>query len=589
MAKKRPSLKDKDVFKRSKELDALFGSPTQAEEESVTEETTPQVTETPPPDAPAAPAAAEEAAGAPPGGDEPPTPATDLVAQDAASFPPATAAEGAPDISADLATLVEDLPAGDTVAAPPGAPPVEDLPVGEIGEFTPGVDDRLDFPAALEAPPGGPPVEDLPAGEAGDIVPDVDETLDFPAALETPPPGETGAPPEADVADIDLLDSALAEEPLPVSLADSADGQAAAPVTTRPVPPPSSPPPSFQPGAPYASVSPAPAAAAQPPTTATGAPVVSRTTRLSLAGDDMVDDTFDFSSIGAETPDIPFELPQELIESLTPEERKKRTIHLKDPRIREQFLQVYNAIDTEYEHILKSDVSVSKSITDWSHRLLGETRHIIMNYQIEFLDKAEWNIEQVRARLDRAEESSRQGGKWSLWITLWGIVWFLLFVYLIFKPDYLQKILASQTALSDLLVPDVFLRTIFFGGIGGVAAVFYSLLRYVSERRFDKAFVLSYFTKPFMGMIVASLIYLIVFVVMRPFNITPNIDFNGGDETSRFVFEVLSYILAAAAGFKENLFFDLLSKVMKILFRDTDTTQEVEAPHPPPGPFTATS
>ena len=49
---------------------------------------------------------------------------------------------------------------------------------------------------------------------------------------------------------------------------------------------------------------------------------------------------------------------------------------------------------------------------------------------------------------------------------------------------------------------------------------------------------------------------------------------------------VLSYFMAAAAGFKENLAFDLLGRVLKIIFRDQDVDTDV-VPPPPPGPFSA--
>ena len=86
-------------------------------------------------------------------------------------------------------------------------------------------------------------------------------------------------------------------------------------------------------------------------------------------------------------------------------------------------------------------------------------------------------------------------------------------------------------------------------------------------------------------MIVGTLIYLMVFVVMRPFGLTPSILQQNTGTTSRLIFEVLSYFLATAAGFKENLAFDLLGRVLKVIFRDTEVEEEV-VPPPPPGPFT---
>ncbi len=572
MARKRASLKDKNVFKRSRELDALFGSPAHAEEESA-------AAETPQSDAPAEAAPATtpvtEASRPEPQEDLPVGEAAlDELTFDPASLPPA-------------------------LETPPGGPLTEDLPSAEIGDDAPDVDDLFDFPPALETPPGGPLTEDLPSAEIGDDASAIDGTLNFPPALETAPSGEA-APADAlpaDDIDMALFNSVLAEDPAPVASASvtppPAGSSPAADIASHEsgldFEPATTPPPAI-PARPVAPPAPRPAVSAGAEGAAGGPGFVSRATPLTFSGADMADDFFDFTRFDREAPTASFELPAN-IDILTPEERKERAKLLQDPRIREQFMQVYNAIDAEYEHILNDNVSVSREITDWAHKLLAETRYIIMNYQLEYLAKAEWNIEQVRARLDRAEESTHYSQKWSWRLLVWGMAWFVIFVYLIFKPDYLSLFLKSNNAISDLLVVEIFLRTIFFGGIGGVAAIFHNLLRYVTKRTFDTEYILSYFAKPFMGMIVGTLVYLIVFVVMRPFQITPEVLQNtaAGSDTSRFVFEVLSYFMATAAGFKENLVFDLMNKVMKIIFRDAPSQSDVVPPPPPPGPFSAGS
>jgi hypothetical protein len=279
---------------------------------------------------------------------------------------------------------------------------------------------------------------------------------------------------------------------------------------------------------------------------------------------------------------ITYQIPED-IEELTVEERKRRMLLLKDNRVREQFDKIYHAVDSEYEHLLDSNISSNKEITDWAQNLLAETRYILMNYQIEHLAKAEWNIQQVRARLDRAEESERWRQKWGWLIIIWGVVWFFIFVILIFNPTPLLFLLYSTNSL-DYLVPDVFLRTLFFGGIGGVTSVFYSLLQYVSSRRYDKEYNFSYFTKPFMGMIVGTLVYLMLYVVAPIFGVNPQT--GTGTVADENVFEVLSFFFAIAAGFKENVAFSLLSRLMKMIFREEPPKEEKEGePPPPPGPF----
>ncbi len=627
MARKRPSLKDKNVFKRSKEkeLDALFGAPADspsAAKKTPTSTKKPASAKKPATRRRASTAKSTTAKSNPKTGAtktsarttkakpatrrtrRKTTPKTTNPADELAALAEAAEASLSPaNVPAPRGSLSvsmgENLPmgeAGDGAAydnlpraleTPPGGPLNEHLPANEAGNLTDALDPLADFPAALDEPLGGTPVEDLPSEEIGD--------MDFPTAMETPlsgtpvenlPSGEIGddttpinpvidfpvasgtdtTTDESDLAA--LLDSALAEEPAPAK-------PAATPPTSTPAP--------FDPGIPAAET--APPAWSSPTVGTPTSSSVSRSSALSLGTGRDFDNLFDFTRTDEEAPTLSFELPADA-EDLSPEEMKERRRLLNDPRIREQFLQIYNAIDALYEQILDENISVSKEITDWAHKLLAETRYIMMNYQIKYLAKAEWNIEQVKARLDRAEESARQADRWSRWLVVWGMIWFVVFVYLIFNPDFLLNILTSNKAISDLLVPDVFLRSLFFGAIGGVAAVFHSLLKYVTNRRFDVEYVLSYFVKPFMGMIVGTLIYLIVFVVMRPFGLTPAVlqQTTPGDSTSRLIFEVLSYFLATAAGFKENLAFDLLGRVLKVIFRDTEVEEEV-VPPPPPGPF----
>ena len=630
MARKRPSLRDKNVFKRSKEkeLDALFGIQPKSEAAKDAAEPKKPARRTRRKTTTAKKSAAEKpAAKAKPAAKSTRTRKTTTRSRrktkaSTAKTPPddlaalATAAEStAPkDVPAPRDPLSvsvgENMPMGEAgdvseydfpvaLETAPGGPLTEHLPANEIGDVTTAVDPLTDFPAAMaaptftenlpseeigdmdfppamETPPGGAPVESLPSGEIGDDTTPLD-AMDFPTAAE-PPAGATLATPAA-------TESAPAEPAAPAA-ADDFDLSALLDSALAETPPPAKP---AEPTAPAAS--PLPAAAASPPPAWTNSSVstptsssVSRSTPMSLGlGAD--DSLFDFMHTADEPPTLTFELPTDA-EDLTPEEIKERRRLLQDPRIREQFIQVYNAIDALYEQILDENISVSKEITDWAHKLLAETRYIVMNYQIKYLAKAEWNIEQVKARFDRAEESARQAEKWSRWLVVWGMLWFVVFVYLIFNPDFLLGYLTSNKAISDLLVPDVFLRSLFFGAIGGVAAVFHSLLKYITKRQFDVEYVLSYFVKPFMGMIVGTLIYLIVYVVMRPFGLTPTVLQQTGGSTSRLIFEVLSYFMAAAAGFKENLAFDLLGRVLKIIFRDQDVDTDV-VPPPPPGPFSA--
>ncbi len=314
-------------------------------------------------------------------------------------------------------------------------------------------------------------------------------------------------------------------------------------------------------------------------------PIYNRDPIILASGDD--ENIFNFQpSPIKEGTTLDFELPADY-EKLTPEEISRRKKLLNDKRIQAQYTKVYEAIDVEYARILESDVSVNKDITDWAQNLLYETRFIIMNYRIDDIPKAEWNIQQIRARLDRAKVSMDLTWSWGIPIIGWAILWFSICTYFIFNPNPLFELLGlnltNDIYVTELLVKDIFLRAMLFGGIGGVASVIFNLLRFTSKRAYDTEFTLSYLTKPFMGMIVGSLIYLIVFVLMRLLGITPRgIDISSIEEGSKVVlFVALTWGLAAFAGFKEDLFFDLLRRTLKTIFRDTpskDHTPKSESP-----------
>jgi hypothetical protein len=251
--------------------------------------------------------------------------------------------------------------------------------------------------------------------------------------------------------------------------------------------------------------------------------------------------------------------------------------------VQKKLVELDRAIEAQYDRILQENVSVSKPITDWCQNMLAEARTIVLNQQVDKLAQAEWNVEQVRARLDRASESQKQA-KWLAWpITLWGLAWFVIFVYLIFDPTFLVQLLGVSTGNSSdaFLVPPIFLRSLFFGGIGGVAAVFYHLFKYVRERSFDNQYTLSYVGKPFMGMILGSMIYLMVFVVMRVIGFAPpGLKESSSGSVTDVVYTALLFFVAMAAGFKENLAFNLLNRLIKAVLGPEE--KEEETPTPPP-------
>jgi hypothetical protein len=315
--------------------------------------------------------------------------------------------------------------------------------------------------------------------------------------------------------------------------------------------------------------------AIDPPSTATGAPDLSapRPQRYiqMVAGDfDLLAEETSADAAAAALLGVPEGI------QLTPEQRAEL---LRRRSVQVMLAELDRAIDGQYDRILREDISVNADITDRCHKLLRESRAIVLHRQVEQLAKAEWNVEQVRARLDRAGESRKQANRYSWPIALWGMAWFTAFVYLIFNPAPIFEWFNLSDFNDQFLVPEIFLRSLFFGGIGGVAAVFYHLFKYVSQRSFDSQYGLSFVGKPFMGMILGSMIYLTVFVAMRILGLAPiGLEQEGAQTVTDVMYMALLFFIAMAAGFKENLAFDLLNRVIKALL---GTEQEEQVPAPP--------
>lgn len=486
-----------------------------------------------------------------------------------------------------------DILFGTGMAAKP-APEEEDLPEEEAEpEEVPKAETEVRS-ATLAAEPSQPVVEEG--------VPSMDATLDEQAKPESPlsakaaevveelPEGEADLGKESE---LDILlgaeaKAAEAEAGLP-ELATTPAVAGPPPDVVRPAP---APPPEVKAPPQPATLSaeifpevptdsppppPPPVTMGAPPSTATGARDLSmprpvRYVQLISEDVDLTAEEISPDAAAAERLGLP-----EKVE-LTSEERAEL---LGRRSVQNKLNALDEAIDKEYERILRENISVSKPITDWCHNLLAEARTIVLNRQVDNLPRAEWCVEQVRARIDRASESRKQANRYSWPIAIWGVVWFVVLVYLVLNWGVVLRILPGAQPDDPFISPDIFLRALFFGGIGGVAAVFYHLFKYVSERTFDSQYVLSFVGKPFMGMILGSMIYLTVAVLMRVLGLIPAGLQQQGEPVTDIMYMAILFFVAMAAGFKENVAFDLLNRMIKTLLRGDEEGSAPAATTPP--------
>lgn len=271
------------------------------------------------------------------------------------------------------------------------------------------------------------------------------------------------------------------------------------------------------------------------------------------------------------TPVKPLELP---VLNVTEEERQAILKWWGDRRIRE----LSTDIDATYEEVRRK-VGENESIATDAFNQLLKARDILIRRDAERIAQAEYYIEQVRVRLKRASESEAAAKKVQWPLLGWGLFWGVIFLALLIMAgmDWFQGLFQPASQAQALVELDVFLSAMLWGGIGGAVAVLYSLFKHVGMRDFDSQYVISYVGKPFLGLIVGATVYMILALVVRALGIVPASQAAGEVETIPAIAPGVVYLVAWAAGFKENRLLELVDRVMKQVFGSSDK----EEPAPP--------
>ena len=259
------------------------------------------------------------------------------------------------------------------------------------------------------------------------------------------------------------------------------------------------------------------------------------------------------------------ELPER---ALTEEEKELMLARLGAARIRE----LNEQIDEMYDEVL-AEVGVSEQISTECYNLLLKARDILMRHDAARIPQAEYYIEQVRARLKRADESESGARRAQWWILAWGLFWCAIFLSLVllFNQAWFRALVAPSGDGDPLVNVAVFLSAAVWGGIGGVVAILYSLFKHVGRRDFDNQYSISYVGKPFLGLILGATVYMVFNLIIRALGIWPA--GLAGTTESLAVAPGVIYLLAWACGFKENRIFDLVDRVMKRTFSGQEESE----------------
>ncbi len=151
-------------------------------------------------------------------------------------------------------------------------------------------------------------------------------------------------------------------------------------------------------------------------------------------------------------------------------------------------------------------------------------------------------------------------------VLAWNLGWLILCVMVIFAPELLlDRVGISRTTASDAL-----LRTVLYGGVGGIVGFFYGFVRCMIKKSPTLLDVhRPYFAKPFKGMLAGTSAAGLVYAVWRALGLLPVPFTNiGNDAIDVAVESALVQFVALGSGYNENVFFGMVGRWLKKLLPD---------------------
>lgn len=175
----------------------------------------------------------------------------------------------------------------------------------------------------------------------------------------------------------------------------------------------------------------------------------------------------------------------------------------------------------------------------------------------ENYEQAERHINLVEYQVAHKQRIDRLSGSVGIWLfvyeTVWAIV-LLAFLFLVLGPAAFSS---AAIPLSSWASPDVvfLLGSMTWGGLGGVIGAWLSLVKHISrEQDFDRQHLLWYINSPVMGIGVGAVIFLVLRAGLL--SIT--------GPTEGISSPLVIYLLAWLSGFQQNVFTDLIRRLLQV-------------------------
>lgn len=175
----------------------------------------------------------------------------------------------------------------------------------------------------------------------------------------------------------------------------------------------------------------------------------------------------------------------------------------------------------------------------------------------ENYEEADKLLGEVEHRLDfipRMRESSR---KYAPWILVYEVAWLILLGGMFYFVNIAPVALLMTRTVMSINIAQL-INSMIWGAMGGVVGALFVLWRHVSERQdFDHQHALWYYTNPILGVPLGAFIF--VLVQAGFFTLTA-----GSTETPVINSALVVYLLAWVAGFRQNLVYDLVRRILDV-------------------------
>lgn len=187
------------------------------------------------------------------------------------------------------------------------------------------------------------------------------------------------------------------------------------------------------------------------------------------------------------------------------------------------------------------------------------------------------NYEDALRYVAEVEADIRYAGRVRRWSYTYGMV-LLAFDFVILALLFLGYLNAgrivapfSEGGVFDAQFGFVLWVTILAGGLGGVTKSLFSLVTHIIEQDFDTQHRIWYWTSPLIGAVLAILVMFFVQLGLTSVGTSVSVNTNSG---------LVSYTLAWIVGFQQNLVFELIERVKKMILGPSREEKETTSPPP---------